>query len=201
LKQQWRDLFETEPPRFLEHRLTYRIQELGSAGLKPETLKPLAIHAGAFCNIFAATAIKSDAFDPERSTGAPKRMRCEDSLHSMPSSAANKSPSGTSIPSALAVLRIDGKIELGWHLHRQVSGLGVAENPIDVVLHLDLHDRIDVQECRTVRRDDEPTIRCLRPSPGAGHADHKTKFERVLTATEDDRNDRGCGLPQARQPC
>ncbi|MGH9664301.1 MAG: DUF2924 domain-containing protein, partial [Bryobacteraceae bacterium] len=32
LKQQWRDLFETEPPpynrRFLEHRLAYRIQEL-----------------------------------------------------------------------------------------------------------------------------------------------------------------------------
>jgi hypothetical protein len=32
LKRQWRDLFETEPPpynrRFLESRLTYRIQEL-----------------------------------------------------------------------------------------------------------------------------------------------------------------------------
>ena len=41
LKQQWRDLFETEPPpynrRFLEHRLAYRIQELAYGGLKPET--------------------------------------------------------------------------------------------------------------------------------------------------------------------
>jgi hypothetical protein len=45
LKQQWRDLFETEPPpynrRFLEHRLAYRIQELTYGGLKPETLKRL----------------------------------------------------------------------------------------------------------------------------------------------------------------
>ena len=43
LKQQWRDLFETEPPpynrRFLEHRLAYRIQELAYGGLKPETLE------------------------------------------------------------------------------------------------------------------------------------------------------------------
>lgn len=45
LKQQWRDLFESEPPpynrRFLEHRLAYRIQELAYGGLKPETLKRL----------------------------------------------------------------------------------------------------------------------------------------------------------------
>ena len=45
LKQQWRDLFETEPPpynrRFLEHRLAYRIQELAYGGLKPETLERL----------------------------------------------------------------------------------------------------------------------------------------------------------------
>jgi hypothetical protein len=44
LKQQWRDLFESEPPpynrRFLEHRLAYRIQELAYGGLKPETLMP-----------------------------------------------------------------------------------------------------------------------------------------------------------------
>ena len=41
LKQQWRDLFESEPPpynrRFLEHRLAYRIQELAYGGLKPGT--------------------------------------------------------------------------------------------------------------------------------------------------------------------
>lgn len=45
LKQQWRDLFETEPPpynrRFLEHRLAYRIQELAYGGLKPATLARL----------------------------------------------------------------------------------------------------------------------------------------------------------------
>jgi len=37
LKQQWRDLFETEPPpynrRFLESRLAYRIQELGEGAV------------------------------------------------------------------------------------------------------------------------------------------------------------------------
>lgn len=41
LKQQWRALFETEPPgynrKFLESRLAYRIQELAFGGLKPET--------------------------------------------------------------------------------------------------------------------------------------------------------------------
>jgi hypothetical protein len=45
LKQQWRDLFETEPPpynrRFLESRLAYRIQELAYGGLKPETIARL----------------------------------------------------------------------------------------------------------------------------------------------------------------
>ena len=43
LKQQWRDLFDSEPPpfnrRFLENRLAYRIQELAYGGLKPETIK------------------------------------------------------------------------------------------------------------------------------------------------------------------
>src|SRR2546429_2654088 len=45
LKQQWRDLFESEPPpynrRFLEHRLAYRIQELAYGGLKPATVERL----------------------------------------------------------------------------------------------------------------------------------------------------------------
>ena len=45
LKQRWRDLFESEPPpynrRFLEHRLSYRIQELTYGGLKPQTLNRL----------------------------------------------------------------------------------------------------------------------------------------------------------------
>ena len=45
LKRQWRDLFEKEPPpynrRFLESRLSYRIQELAYGGLKPETIERL----------------------------------------------------------------------------------------------------------------------------------------------------------------
>ena len=45
VKTKWRTLFGTEPPlynrRFLESRLTYRIQELAYGGLKPETLKRL----------------------------------------------------------------------------------------------------------------------------------------------------------------
>jgi len=45
LKQQWRELFETEPPpynrRFLEHRLAYRIQELAYGGLKREMIERL----------------------------------------------------------------------------------------------------------------------------------------------------------------
>jgi hypothetical protein len=45
LKQQWRDLFDTEPPpynrRFLESRLAYRIQELAYGRLKPETVERL----------------------------------------------------------------------------------------------------------------------------------------------------------------
>ena len=42
LKQQWRELFEAEPPpynrRSLEHQLGYRIQELALGGLKRETI-------------------------------------------------------------------------------------------------------------------------------------------------------------------
>jgi hypothetical protein len=45
LKDQWRALFGAEPPpysrKFLESRLTYRIQELAYGGLKPETVKRL----------------------------------------------------------------------------------------------------------------------------------------------------------------
>jgi hypothetical protein len=46
LKARWRELFDAEPPpynrRFLESRLTYRIQELAFGGLKPETIERLA---------------------------------------------------------------------------------------------------------------------------------------------------------------
>jgi hypothetical protein len=52
LKQQWRDLFETEPPpynrRFLESRLAYRIQELAYGGLKPGTIARLEALAEQF---------------------------------------------------------------------------------------------------------------------------------------------------------
>ena len=45
LKDQWRQLFDTDPPaynrRFLESRLAYRIQELAYGGLKPATLERL----------------------------------------------------------------------------------------------------------------------------------------------------------------
>src|SRR5690606_7547312 len=45
LKQQWRELFDSEPPpfnrRYLASRLAYRIQELAYGGLKPETIRRL----------------------------------------------------------------------------------------------------------------------------------------------------------------
>ena len=45
LKQQGRELFDSEPPpfnrRYLESRLAYRIQELAYGGLKPETIRRL----------------------------------------------------------------------------------------------------------------------------------------------------------------
>ena len=45
LKEQWRQLFDSEPPafnrRYLESRLAYRIQELAYGGLKPETVRRL----------------------------------------------------------------------------------------------------------------------------------------------------------------
>src|SRR4030081_1323649 len=49
LKNQWRALFESEPPpynrRFLESRLAYRIQELAYGGLKKETVERLRVLA------------------------------------------------------------------------------------------------------------------------------------------------------------
>ena len=45
LKSQWRELFDSEPPpfnrRYLESRLSYRIQDLTYGGLKPATVKRL----------------------------------------------------------------------------------------------------------------------------------------------------------------
>ncbi|WP_436643980.1 DUF2924 domain-containing protein [Microbaculum sp. FT89] len=45
LRDQWRELFDTEPPRFnrrfLESRLAYRIQELEYGGLRKETIERL----------------------------------------------------------------------------------------------------------------------------------------------------------------
>lgn len=45
LKQQWRDLFAAEPPpynrRYIESRLSYRIQELAFGGLSEQTRKRL----------------------------------------------------------------------------------------------------------------------------------------------------------------
>jgi hypothetical protein len=45
LRAMWRDLFDSEPPRynrrFLESRLAYRIQELQYGGLKPATIARL----------------------------------------------------------------------------------------------------------------------------------------------------------------
>ena len=45
LKQQWRALFDSDPPpfnrRYLESRLAYRIQELAYGGLKAETVERL----------------------------------------------------------------------------------------------------------------------------------------------------------------
>ena len=45
LKDQWRELVDSEPPpfnrRYLESRLAYRIQELAYGGLKPETIRRL----------------------------------------------------------------------------------------------------------------------------------------------------------------
>ena len=65
LKEQWRELFGTEPPpynrRFLEHRLTYRIQELAYGGLKPETIERLQ-----------ALAEDLDGGDPTRRRQAAK---------------------------------------------------------------------------------------------------------------------------------
>jgi Protein of unknown function (DUF2924) len=50
LKQQWRDLFDSEPPpynrRFLESRLAYRVQELAYGGLNPATVKRLEALGG-----------------------------------------------------------------------------------------------------------------------------------------------------------
>jgi Protein of unknown function (DUF2924) len=50
LKQQWRELFEKEPPRFsrtyLVSRLAYRIQELAYGGLRQETVARLETMGG-----------------------------------------------------------------------------------------------------------------------------------------------------------
>jgi Protein of unknown function (DUF2924) len=67
LKQQWRELFDKEPPpfnrRYLESRLAYRIQELAYGGLKPETIERLE-----------ALAEEFDGPNPARSVGRFKSI-------------------------------------------------------------------------------------------------------------------------------
>ena len=54
LRQQWRDLFDSDPPRynrrFLESRLAYRVQELAYGGLRPETVERLEALGEALAN-------------------------------------------------------------------------------------------------------------------------------------------------------
>lgn len=54
LKARWRELFDTEPPaynrRFLESRLTYRIQELTFGGLSRETTERLQALANQYAS-------------------------------------------------------------------------------------------------------------------------------------------------------
>ena len=58
LKARWRELFDTEPPpynrRFLENRLSYRIQELAYGGLSRETLERLKAMAKHYASRDAA---------------------------------------------------------------------------------------------------------------------------------------------------
>ncbi len=66
LREQWRDLFDIEPPRFnrrfLESRLAYRIQELEYGGLRKETIERLQ-----------ALGERLDGGDPKR-----RHMRVDD---------------------------------------------------------------------------------------------------------------------------
>jgi len=69
LKQQWRDLFDSEPPpynrRFLESRLAYRIQELTYGGLKPETVERLeALGEELFGNNGKPRRVRADQHRP-----------------------------------------------------------------------------------------------------------------------------------------
>ncbi len=58
LKARWRELFDTDPPafnrRFLEARLSYRIQELAYGGLSRETLERLRAMAKRYASRDAA---------------------------------------------------------------------------------------------------------------------------------------------------
>jgi hypothetical protein len=76
LKQQWRDLFETEPPpynrRFLESRLAYPIQELAYGGLKPETLERLEALAE---QLASGKGLSRRSDDPHRPISGTRPIR------------------------------------------------------------------------------------------------------------------------------
>ena len=97
LKQQWRDLFDKEPPpynrRFLESRLAYRIQELAYGGLKPETVERLEALGEQL-----AKGKRIGRFD--RQNGGRSRAR---------GSSANGRASSTASPSATTTTSIEGR--------------------------------------------------------------------------------------------
>jgi hypothetical protein len=72
LKAMWRELFDTEPPpynrRFLESRLSYRIQELAYGGLKFETVERLEALAKGLDNNDATTRRRRDRNRPTAGT-------------------------------------------------------------------------------------------------------------------------------------
>ena len=80
LREQWRRLFETDPPaynrRFLESRLAYRIQELAYGGLKPATLERLRALGVAVAGGQASTGKRArDADRPVRGTRLIREWR------------------------------------------------------------------------------------------------------------------------------
>ena len=131
LKQQWRELFDTEPPpfnrRYLESRLAYRIQELAYGGLKPETVKRLEAWAN---NLTAATS--DEAPYPRRSRPSHHRHAADARVAGRRTDSSPSPPDGfewqgrpykslSAIARAITGTRWNGWVFFGLKNHRRAA--------------------------------------------------------------------------------
>jgi hypothetical protein len=142
LKQQWRELFDSEPPpfnrRYLESRLAYRIQELAYGGLKPETIRRLErLGEQLDGGDRSKRSIRADRDRPITGTRLLREWQGVEQIVTVTADGfewqGRPYKSLSAIACAITGTRWNGWVFFGLKNHRRVSGGGgkPADDPVD----------------------------------------------------------------------